>query len=79
MNSTRIRFGFLVLAVYAVLGVIGVYSQSPAPAASAGVCASDIAELAGVASEADRQHSSSDGGGGGVNVEWHSFLPGAFK
>ena len=29
MNSTRMRFGFLVLAVYAVLGVIGVYSQAP--------------------------------------------------
>lgn len=79
MNSTRIRFGFLVLAVYAALGVIGVYSQSPGPAATAGVCPSGIAELASAASEADRQHSSSDGDTGEVNVEWHSFLPGAFK
>lgn len=76
MNSTRMRFGFLVLAVYAALGMIGVYSQSPAPA-TAGVCAAD----AGLASagESERQHSSSDGGSSDVNVEWHSFLPGAFK
>lgn len=77
MNSTRMRFGFLVLAVYAALGMIGVYSQSPAPA-TAGVCATDVANLAD-AGESERQHSSSDGGSSDVNVEWHSFLPGAFK
>lgn len=30
MHSNRMRFGFLALAVYAVLGVVGVYSQSSA-------------------------------------------------
>lgn len=74
MHSKRIRFGFLVLAVYATLGVIGVYSQSPTP--STEVCATDIATIAASAASSDRSSSS---GGGSTNVEWHSFLPGAFK
>lgn len=74
MNSKRIRFGFLVLAVYATLGVVGVYSQSPTT--STETCPTDIASIASSAASTDRGRSS---GGASANVEWHSFLPGAFK
>ncbi len=78
MNSTRMRFGFLVLAVYAVLGVIGVYSQAPG-AQGQEVCITSGTLVAGNTGDSgDRAHSSSDGGSE-VSVEWHSFLPGAFK
>ncbi len=79
MNSKRISFGFLVLAVYAVLGVIGVYS--PSPTSDTEICATDIVNLAkdadvvGTASAS----ASASGGSSSANVEWHSFLPGAFK
>ncbi len=77
MNSTRIRFGFLVLAVYAVLGVIGVYSQAPG-AQGDEVCITSGAIAGNSSDSGDRAHSSSDGGSD-ISVEWHSFLPGAFK
>lgn len=76
MNSTRMRFGFLVLAVYAALGVIGVYSKSPAPV-TAEVCAADAAVIASAGGDSERRRSSD--GGSEVEVQWHSFLPGAFK
>ncbi|MBK9654035.1 MAG: hypothetical protein IPO66_00675 [Rhodanobacteraceae bacterium] len=74
MNSKRIRFSFLVLAVYAVLGVVGVYSQSSN--SSPEVCVTDIAAIA-----TSVNGGQSDGGGSSTNasLEWHSFLPGAFK
>lgn len=76
MNSKRMRFGFLVLAVYATLGVVGVYSQSPTPTTE--ICATDIVSIAKSAKSSSTS-GTSNGGGGSVNVEWHSFLPGAFK
>lgn len=72
MNSKRMRFGFLVLAVYALLGVIGVYSQSPTSAPQ--VCATDLPSIAKAVDT-----STSNSGGDAASVEWHSFLPGAFK
>lgn len=75
MNSKRIRFSFLVLAVYAVLGVVGVYSQSTNLAPE--VCVTDIAAIA--ASVNAGQSSSGGSGGSSDSREWHSFLPGAFK
>lgn len=72
MNSKRMRFGFLVLAVYAMLGVVGLYSQ--APTSTTEICATDIVNIA---KSAEIGNSSSDGAS--ANVEWHSFLPGAFK
>jgi hypothetical protein len=75
MNSKRISFGFLVLAVYAVLGVVGLYSQPPSSTTE--ICATDIVNIA---TSADASGSSAGGGGSAsANVEWHSFLPGAFK
>lgn len=73
MNSKRMVFGLLTLAIYAMLGVVGVYSQSPTPATE--ICATDIVNMAKSANASG----GSSGGGGSVNVEWHSFLPGAFK
>ena len=78
MNSTRMRFGFLVLAVYAVLGVIGVYSQAPGAQGQEVCITSGTIVASGRVDSSDRGHSSSDGGSD-VSVEWHSFLPGAFK
>lgn len=72
MNSKRIRFSFLVLAVYAVLGVVGLYSQSTNSATELGV--TDIAAIAASVNPAQ-----STSGGGSDSVEWHSFLPGSFK
>lgn len=71
MNSKRMRFGFLVLAVYALLGVVGVYSQSTS---APQVC---VTELPSIAKVVDT--STSNSGGDAASVEWHSFLPGAFK
>ncbi|HWS26650.1 MAG TPA: hypothetical protein VN259_08790 [Xanthomonadales bacterium] len=73
MNSKRIRFSFLVLAVYAVLGVVGLYSQSPTSAPE--ICVSDIAAIA----TSVKTTQSTSGGGTSESLEWHSFLPGAFK
>ncbi len=75
MNSKRISFGFLVLAVYAMLGVVGLYS---APTSTTEICATDVVSIATSATSADQSRASS-GGGSSANVEWHSFLPGAFK
>lgn len=73
MNSKRIRFSFLVLAVYAVLGVVGLYSQSTTskPAIS-------VTDIAAIATSVNATQSTS-GGGSSDSVEWHSFLPGSFK
>ena len=72
MNSKRIRFSFLVLAVYAVLGVVGLYSQSTS---TPEISVTDIAAIATSVNGAQ----STSGGGGSDSVEWHSFLPGSFK
>lgn len=73
MNSKRIRFGLLVLATYAMLGVVGVYTQSPTPTAE--ICATDIVNIVKAADVVG----TASGGGSSASVEWHSFLPGAFK
>jgi len=70
------RFGFLVLAVYAVLGVIGVYSKS-SPPATAEECVVEAAVIARAGGGPERRRSAD--GGSEVEVQWHSFLPGAFK
>ena len=72
MHSNRMRFGFLALAVYAVLGVVGVYSQSSAATEA------KMSEIARLASRVEAARSSSEDGTE-LNAEWHSFLPGAFK
>ena len=72
MNSKRIRFSFLVLAVYAVLGVVGLYSQSNS---TPEISVTDIAAIATSVNGAQ----STSGGGSSDSVEWHSFLPGSFK
>jgi hypothetical protein len=79
MNSKRISFGFLVLAVYAMLGVVGVYTQSPTQATE--VCATDIVSIVKAADVVGTSSASSgsSSGSSSANVEWHSFLPGAFK
>lgn len=69
MNSKRIRFGCFVLAVYAALGVIALTSQHQDDAS--------MPDLAGMASVATG--STSETGGSDASLEWHSFLPGAFK
>ena len=74
MNSKRMRFGFLVLAVYAVLGVIGVYSQT-----STSTLEISVGNIAALATGVEKASSTSGGGGGDSSAEWHSFLPGAFK
>lgn len=78
MNSIRMRFGFLVLAVYVMLGLVGVYSQSPTSTTE--ICATDVVNIA---RSADASRASAGGGGSSssasANLEWHSFLPGAFK
>lgn len=74
MNPKRIRFSFLVLAVYAVLGVVGVYSQSTSPTPE--ICVTDIAAIA---TSVNSGPSSNGGGSSNASLEWHSFLPGAFK
>jgi hypothetical protein len=73
MNNKRMRFGFLVLAIYAALGVVGIASR--APDASGGV------QFAAIAKSATNAATSASGGGGAADAsaEWHSFLPGAFK
>ena len=53
-------------------GVIGVYSQSPTSAPQ--VCATDLPSIAKAVDT-----STSNSGGDAASVEWHSFLPGAFK
>lgn len=72
MNSKRMRFSILVLAVYAVLGVVGVFSQT-----QTSVDADSISTMA------ESSDSARSGSGGDVSVEeslqWHSFLPGAFR
>jgi len=72
MHSIRMRFGFLALAVYAVLGVVGVYSQSSSTATEA-----SVSDTAALATRVEKARSSEDGTE--LNAEWHSFLPGAFK
>lgn len=72
MNNKRMRFGFLVLAIYGALGVVGIASR--APDANGGM------QLAVLAKQAANAATSGDGGGAAnASVEWHSFLPGAFK
>jgi hypothetical protein len=75
MNSKRMRFSILVLAVYAVLGVVGVFSQSQASGD-----ADSIPGLVEMAAPSERGIGSS---GGDVSIEeslqWHSFLPGSFR
>lgn len=72
MNSKRMRFSFLVLAVYAVLGVVGLYSQltNSAPEIS-------VTDIAAIATSVNAAQSTSRGSSD--SVEWHSFLPGSFK
>ena len=70
MNNKRMRFGFLVLCLYAALGVVGLASRSPQGPAL------ELAELAKVTASSSR---ATDGGSPDPSVEWHSFLPGAFK
>lgn len=70
MNNKRMRFGLLVLAIYAALGVIGISSR--------GTDGSPATELAALAKSAGTVHSG-DAGAAEASVEWHSFLPGAFK
>lgn len=69
MNSKRIRFGCFVLAVYAALGVVALTSQHQDDAS--------VPELADIATTATS--SASESGGSDASLEWHSFLPGAFK
>ena len=75
MNSKRMRFSILVLAVYAVLGVVGVFSQAQSPGD-----ADCIPNLAEMVAPSERGIGSS---GGDVSAEqslpWHSFLPGSFR
>ena len=67
--------GFLKFALgVAVLGVVGVYSQSTNRAPE--ICVSDMASIA---TSVTAGQSSSGGGGSNASLEWHSFLPGAFK
>jgi hypothetical protein len=73
MNSKRMRFGLLVLAVYAVLGAVAIAGQSSSNDASA----PDLAAIVTAAGASATQAGSN--GGGDASVEWHSFLPGAFK
>ncbi len=70
MNNKRMRFGFLVLCLYAALGVIGLASRHPQGPAL------ELAQLAKAASKSVR---ATDSGSADPSVEWHSFLPGAFK
>jgi len=74
MNNKRMRFGFLVLAMYAALGVIGVSSRESAISGSE-LMVSNVA----VETTVSTSHSSSNEGGPDVSVQWQSFLPGAFK
>lgn len=74
MNSKRMRFSVLVLAVYVVLGVVGAFSQSSISGDLIGV---------GQLSKSDTpvEHSRSNSGGEASaehSLQWHSFLPGAF-
>jgi|GEM_PF-1638288 len=75
MNNKRMRFGFLVLAMYAALGVIGVSSRESAISGSE-LMVSNVAVEATVSTS---HSSSNEGGGPDVSVQWQSFLPGAFK
>lgn len=69
MNNKRMRFGFLVLGLYAALGVIGLASRGPQGPAL------ELAEIAKSAPTSSHATNS----GSAASVEWHSFLPGAFK
>ncbi len=71
MNNKRMRFGFLVLSIYAALGVIGVSSRESAT--------NGVLIVANTQGATTSPAASSEGGGAEVSVQWHSFLPGAFK
>jgi len=70
MNNKRMRFGFLVLSLYAALGLIGVASRGPQGPSM------ELADLAKAAATSAR---ATEAGSADPSVEWHSFLPGAFK
>ncbi len=75
MNPKRMRFSILVLAVYAALGVVGVFSQ-----VSSSGDGDRSPNLAETVAPAERGVGNS---GGDVSAEqslqWHSFLPGSFR
>jgi hypothetical protein len=75
MNSKRMRFSILVLAVYAVLGVVGVFSQ-----AQTSGDADSIPKLVEIVAPAERGIGSSGGDASAEeSLQWHSFLPGSFR
>jgi hypothetical protein len=73
MNAKRMRFSFLVLTVYAVLGIVGIYSETTG--SNSAVRATDVTAI--VISTDARQTSAE--GAIDASIEWHSFLPGSFK
>lgn len=74
MNSKRMRLGLVALAVYAALGMVGLYTGAPCvldcePTLIAGESKSKPAAAV------ERTSTSAPD----LSVEWQSFLPGAFK
>lgn len=73
MNSKRMRFGLVALAVYAALGMVGLYTGAP--------CVLDCEQttIAGESKAMSPPVERASTSAPDLSVEWQSFLPGSFK
>jgi hypothetical protein len=76
MNAKRMQFGLIALAIYAVLGVVGAYTATPAaPDSDPGM----VADSERPGQRGNAGGSGSAGDGFDVSIELHSLLPGSLK